>query len=110
MKVFVPEGGFEGGFEGAEVGLLVFEGIIGGVPEFGGGIGEMAEDESGGSGKCSEIDDPDACDGRWCSGFSAIAVIKWCDGAFGSGGGGSGGCCVGGGVGVDGMKEVVSDC
>ncbi len=44
-KIFVPEGGFEGGFEGAEVGLLVFEGIIGSIPEFSCGIGEMVEDE-----------------------------------------------------------------
>ena len=99
MKVFVPEGGFEGGFEGAEIGLLPFEGIIGGVPEFCGGIGEMVEDESRVGGKCSEIDDPDVCDGSWCGG------------APGSGGGGSGGYCVGGGVGGgDGMKEVISDC
>ncbi len=51
MKVFVPEGGFEGGFEGAEIGLLLFEGIIGGVPELGGGISEMVEDESRVGGK-----------------------------------------------------------
>ncbi len=51
MKVFVPEGGFEGGFEGVEVGLLLFEGIIGGVPEFSRGIGEMVEDESRGRGR-----------------------------------------------------------
>ncbi len=95
MKVFVPEGGFEGGFEGAEIGLLMFKGIIGGVPEFGSGIGEMVEDASRVGGKCSEIDDPDACDGSWCGGV------------LGSGVGGSGGRS--GGV-VDGMKEVVSDC
>ena len=63
MKVFIPEGGFEGGFEGAEVDMLSFKGIIGGVPEFRCGIGEMVEDESRGSGKCSEIDDPNTRDG-----------------------------------------------
>ena len=64
MEIFVPEGGFEGGFEGAEIGLLLFEGVIGGVPEFRCGISEVIEDESRGDGKCSEIDDPDTRNGR----------------------------------------------
>ena len=63
MKVLVPEGGLEGALEGAQIGVTILERVVGGVPEFRGGIGEMVEDATRGGGNSPEIDDPDARDG-----------------------------------------------